>query len=862
MKTDSSRSAGILIAAVCFLAPLHAATRYVDAGATGADDGSSWTDAYPTLQDALAAASAGDEIWVAEGTYYPDEGGSAVADDRSSSFALADGVELYGGFPADGSATLLTDRDPAARPTILSGDLLQDDDGTGPTDNAYHVVTGTSVTATTVLDGFTVTAGRADGGITVIASGSGLFLTAASPTVRNCRITGNLAVFGGGLYTTNSSSPAFTNCSFAGNRATTSGGAAFNADIGSSPTFTQCSFTGNRANSGHGGGCFVNGGSPSLISCSFSGNHAGNLGGGLYNGASASLTNSIIWNNRDSTGTGTAASSVSDVNPSSITYAHCLIQGRDPAGTGNLDGTSAANDPLFVLEVDPAAAPTTAGDLRLRAGSPVIDAGDDTANSEATDLSGYPRKVATIDLGAHEQQGVLYVDETVAAGDGLSWATAYDDLQDALSAATEGQEIRIARGTYLPSLERVGGDGRSVSFSLDQDLLLFGGYPTGGGTPDPATHPTVLSGDLTGDDASGGDNSENAYHVLFADGSVSPVTRATVLSGFTITAGNADGTGSDLRGGGMFLRSASPSISRCIIAGNEANQGGGVYHLTHANPTYVNCVFSGNRGTFGGAMTNNDASPGMINCTFSGNQGAAILNANSSGPAFTNCIVWNNSASVSNNASTPTYDHCLIEGLAPGGTSLDGTDPLNDPRFVLEVDPATAPTTGGDLRLLTGSPALDAGDNGANSEALDIAGNSRIQSGTIDLGAYEGFLVTFETLHPGLLKTDDDNGNGHTNYEDYALGADPLTPHDPSYYPMLEGTQLTFGYRDNAVDVFVEFQKSTDLLTWLGMVNGIDYTIQGSSSTGGRTVQTLDLLLAPPADPKYFFREEFFEANP
>ena len=71
---------------------------YVDASASGADTGLNWTDAYPKLQDALVAAVSGDQIWVAAGVYYPDESGGMTNNDRTATFTLIDGVELYGGF--------------------------------------------------------------------------------------------------------------------------------------------------------------------------------------------------------------------------------------------------------------------------------------------------------------------------------------------------------------------------------------------------------------------------------------------------------------------------------------------------------------------------------------------------------------------------------------------------------------------------------------------------------------------------------------------------------------------------------------------------------------------------------------------
>ncbi|MEZ5301435.1 MAG: hypothetical protein R3F11_12410 [Verrucomicrobiales bacterium] len=137
-------------------------TLYVRLGAAGAGDGSSWADAFPHLQDALAAANYGDAIWIAEGTYFPDLGGGQIGDDRTSSFALVDGAALYGGFPDSGTPGF-ADRDPAAHVTILSGDIDQDDgSGGNNSGNAYHVITAHRARPDTRLDGLTITGGNAD----------------------------------------------------------------------------------------------------------------------------------------------------------------------------------------------------------------------------------------------------------------------------------------------------------------------------------------------------------------------------------------------------------------------------------------------------------------------------------------------------------------------------------------------------------------------------------------------------------------------------------------------------------------------------------------------------------------------------
>ena len=112
---------GLLICATC-----NGSIIYVDDDATGANDGSSWKDSYIHLQDALTAASQGDEIHVGQGTYCPDRGTGLTLGSREATFHLVDGVTVYGGFRG------VTMQDPHIRDvdkykTILSGDLNTDD---------------------------------------------------------------------------------------------------------------------------------------------------------------------------------------------------------------------------------------------------------------------------------------------------------------------------------------------------------------------------------------------------------------------------------------------------------------------------------------------------------------------------------------------------------------------------------------------------------------------------------------------------------------------------------------------------------------------------------------------------------------
>jgi hypothetical protein len=84
-------TASVIVAAFCGGA--SAGVYLVDGRATGANDGSSWRNAFSSLQSALAAAKSGDEIWVAAGTYTPSAAGA-----RSDSFVLRSDVAIYGGF--------------------------------------------------------------------------------------------------------------------------------------------------------------------------------------------------------------------------------------------------------------------------------------------------------------------------------------------------------------------------------------------------------------------------------------------------------------------------------------------------------------------------------------------------------------------------------------------------------------------------------------------------------------------------------------------------------------------------------------------------------------------------------------------
>ena len=263
---------------------------YVDDDANGLNDGTSWENAYKFLQDALADANSVDkpvEIWVAQGTYRPDEdtlhpGGTG---NRESAFQLINGVTIKGGYAGFGESN------PNARgikeyETILSGDIGTPSDAN---DNCYHVFyhpEGLNLDDTAILDGLTITGGNANGSFPHNCGG-GMYNEVSSPTVEACTFTENSAKWGGGMCNEENSSPAVNNCIFNGNLARWSGGGMEN-DYDSSPSVNNCTFSGNTANA-IGGGMYNYYSSPTVQGCTFSANVSGGDGGGMRNEVSSPM---------------------------------------------------------------------------------------------------------------------------------------------------------------------------------------------------------------------------------------------------------------------------------------------------------------------------------------------------------------------------------------------------------------------------------------------------------------------------------------------------------------------------------------------------------------------------------------------
>ena len=185
-------------------------------------------------------------------------------------------------------------------------------------------------------------------------------------------------------------------------------------------------------------------------------------------------------------------------------------------------------------------------------------------------------------------QKVIYVNQNATSGgDGTSWSEAFQDLQEALAIDEDGDEIWIAKGTYTPELAN---GSRSVRFNIDKSISIFGGFYGNETALDQRMgleiNPTILSGDLNGDDESEG-NDENSYHVIYISN-----TGNVHLEDLIIEGGNANGTGGN----------------RTASALNVSNNSTGTFSYE-----IINCQFRNHHDEYSGAVSFGGGANAILN---------------------------------------------------------------------------------------------------------------------------------------------------------------------------------------------------------------------------------------------------------
>ena len=236
----------------------------------------------------------------------------------------------------------------------------------------------------------------------------------------------------------------------------------------------------------------------------------------------------------------------------------------------------------------------------------------------------------------------------------------------------------------------------------------------GGGMYNVGASPTVTNCTFSGNEG------------LIAGGGMGNISSSPTVTNCTFT-GNSGGE----NGGGMSNLDSSPTVTNCTFSENSANdyEGGGGMSNRNSSPTVTNCTFNGNStAQNGGGMYNSEGNPTVTNCTFSGNEaflGGGGMGNISSSPTVTNCILWGDSPDeIFATNGDPNVTFSNVEGGFPGTGNIDA-----DPLFVDANGPDGIPgTEDDDLRLMSGSPCIDAGDNTAvppDTSDLDEDGDTK-----------------------------------------------------------------------------------------------------------------------------------------
>ena len=697
---------------------------FVKQDATGANDGSSWANAFTDFQDALDAAAPGAQVWIAQGKYVPQ---GPTPD--SSHFIATHPVQLYGGF--DGTETSLSQRDWNVNPTIISGDVLGNDipgDFTfNRTDNAHHVLIINAPNPESVIDGLVFESGssRLDTYAPTAAdipynrwSGSALYLYRSGAMIRNCLFKNNDGTRGSGCYafgdTLHTIALHFDNVIFRDNHGYNGAGGFFQAF--QNLQFTNTQVTGNSGIQG--GGLFFSGSNATVKNCVLDSNVA------TYGGAIMSFHTNIYVqhpeiNVSNSSFTGNSASAWGGGLHVYNTYGSFSVEVDSCSFTGNSTG------------------PTGYG-----GGIEIWDAQDALPMDP----------LSTINITNSE-----FIANTSVYGGGVEIETEDDSVKIVIE--------------YVKFQANNGGRGGGLTvYSYAKSKLDFymrnseftGNVATyGGGMSMEAINNTYPLNYLLEDCSfksnigQNGIGALNIQHYPRPDGVIGTIRRvlfednhgAGLGGAFTVFRGNhliedsyffansTDATLDSLYHGGGAINIVGPaefSMERNIFEGNiSLTDGAAITVNEDVNGSIENNLFHHQEGN---STIYNNSVISMMNSTMADNDNGIFLQ-NLSSTTIQNSIFnnngdnlkWTGKPTVVSNGGNLSSDASMTDFLIGSG----GFQDLND----------TDPLLGVDYYPMAGSPAIDAGNPQGVFAPTDLGGNPRIMGGGIDIGSYESFTV-------------------------------------------------------------------------------------------------------------------------
>lgn len=832
--------------------PYKKSVLYVRLGGTG--DGSSWTNAIGSIQQAVDSADQTTEIWVAAGTYV-----------NSDQIIFKNTCGIYGGFPASGGEW--STRMPSVNKTILTRS------GNG------RVLNVQDVGYWRTIDGLIITGGQ----LTDDVGGAGIFVRAKTKIV-NCIIENNHHnINGAGVYVY-ASEVVIENTIIRYNK--TAGDGAGGMAILGNTEMINCRVYGNEGgfngggirvsggtnyirnslfynNYGGFGGCIrIEGGTSYFINSTFTRNNCYRADGGSvigqYGGGSAVIRNSICYQNMTN---GTDNSGMFVGSCSVYNTAYYTTNGGNYTGNGNISEiTNPGWVPSFVK------APTfhakgrdnytaaekaelNAVDLSVLPTSICIDKGGLT-DIPATDIVGAPRICGSApDMGAYEYTGSVQspmspMDQKlfVSAGgrglmDGSSWRNAASGrrLQEAINHAG-AVEIHAEAGSYVNS-----GLGTDAAFIVPGGKKLIGGYAAdGSGMWNSKGEKTVLS-----------PTPGSTLRVMKIEASVT--LKGVMLSGAKTT---VNGAGLHISGvntivedciiannvttgsGGLYVGANGTMVRNTIVANNSSDgEGGGIY--AGAGGKYINCIVANNYSPAwggAGAFNGKDATNGsnLYNCTFVNNKcktdGSGEFFSSSGGNLY-NCVAWNLGNTASPNGNYNFVNGAVTFGANRGSAYVLATDNTSAtaPKF---VNPSTtlgldANWAAYDYRLASTSVCIDMGAEQPLANQ-DINGVTRPQfvGGGYDVGAYEYIYGVGSKVALNLAKID---------------GKEPLTISVTLQSPNFSGGPIQVGLRYSCANATGDTSFLLEPPLFLSIPNG---AVSGSATcaVGGASSEQAGIL--------------------
>lgn len=611
---------------------------------------------------------------MAKGLYFPDQSFLDDTNSRSATFALKNGVAIYGGFA--GSETQLAQRNVAANRTILSGDI-DFNDITGGTyivtsttnfqgSNSFHVVTGGGVDASARLDGFVVTGGdaTADNAQCLLnACGGGIYAFEGSPTLANLTVVGNRATYGGGVYFSGNLAQTLTDSTLSTNFAN-GFGAGMSAQQSTSLTLTRVHFTKNDA-VGYGGGAYLDGEPVTLTDVSFTENKSSGgdsfaSGAGIYMVNSAGTLTGVTFtkNQASKRGGGIFMDSGSSATLTTVTF-----DGNTAESGGGLQFlqdsalSSAATDPALVLDG------ATFHDNRAKNGGGLFATGSDARLTDVTFSANRADKFGG---------GAYLVDEHVTLQD-----VSFSENESTVAAPAGGG------GMYLASSES---SLTGVTFTKNKALAQGGGLAISSAISTTLNNVTFTENEATDNDTGNG----GGMYVSNSDSALTTVTFTKNKAAHL--------------GGGLYMENGSnATLKKATFDSNTSIYGGGGLHFVEggalraaaAAPDLVldEVAFRGNVAYAGGGVNASGGAASLTNVTFTGNLANSYY-ASGGGAFFENEHVTLQDVAFTENQSTGTY---LGGG---GGMTLSFSDSTLT-RVTFAENKST--TYGGGLRIDPGS---------------------------------------------------------------------------------------------------------------------------------------------------------------